>query len=106
MSLYFKRKRKEPLTTEEKLAQEYHEQIKGYLHKAMNSLVQLGREIEYFHPLTGTIPEDNNLVSRQAARLQGAGNLFVTMSTDKAENHCVRVPEYELNAGQLPVFIY
>ena len=76
-------------------------QIKGFLHKALETLVQLGTSLSYFK--SGILPTDNNLLFRQAARVLGAGDLFVYLSTEKMAEvvHHIGIRECELCSGKV-----
>ncbi|KAL4236193.1 Methyltransferase-like protein 4 [Mactra antiquata] len=74
-----KRKRVAPLNAGEVLAEEYHQEVKGYVNKAYVELIEIGKQNHYFidqnfHELT-----DNNMAARQAALLNVVEPDFITL---------------------------
>ncbi|XP_060605650.1 N(6)-adenine-specific methyltransferase METTL4-like [Ruditapes philippinarum] len=74
-----KRKRREPLNVGEKMAVDFHNEVKGYIETAYKSLLELGQKMSYFMTQSNIDLRDNNVAARKAALLDGTLHSFIDM---------------------------
>ncbi|XP_053394638.1 uncharacterized protein LOC128555651 [Mercenaria mercenaria] len=80
-----KRKRQEPLNIGEKMAADFHNEVKDSIEKAYERLLELGKEMAYFMNQNCSNIKNNNSAARQAAQCDGSLHSFIDMCEESQD---------------------